>query len=157
MASRSSRSTREGGSLVSQAHRLGARVFARILRELGEGELKPAQGRILYELWKEDGLLQGELARRTKLDKSSLALAIDRMESEGRIRRERVEGDARQRAVFCSAATARMRATYDAASARMTAIFYAGMTEEEMDALDAGLRKVIANLEAAEAGAGSGG
>jgi Transcriptional regulators len=152
MASRYSPSTREGGNLVSQAHRLGARVFARLLRERGEEELNPAQGRILYELWKEDGLAQGELARRTKLDKSSLALALDRMEAEGRIRRERVEGDGRQRAIFCSAATKRRRAAYDAASAQMIAIFYAGMSEKEIDAFETSLRKVIANLEAAESG-----
>jgi MarR family transcriptional regulator, organic hydroperoxide resistance regulator len=144
---------REGGNLVAQAHRLGARVFARVLKEHGEDELNPAQGRILYELWKEDGLQQGELARRTKLDKSSLALALDRMESEGRIRRERVEGDARSRAIRCSAATKRMKAAYDAASAEMIAIYYAGMSAKEIDAFEASLLKVIANLEAAEAGA----
>lgn len=152
MASRSSPSTREGGSLVSQAHRLGARVFARLLRERGEDELNPAQGRILYELWKEDGILQGELARRTKLDKSSLALALDRMEDEGRIRRERVEGDGRQRKIYCSAATKRRKAAYDEASSEMIGIYYGGMSEKEIDAFEAGLRRVIANLEAAEKG-----
>lgn len=142
---------REGGNLVSQAHRLGARVFARVLRDRGVAELNPAQGRILYELWKEDGLLQGELARRTKLDKSSLALALDRMESEGLISRERVEGDARQRAVFCSAAAKKMRSAFDAASAEMVGLYYAGMAEGEVDAFESSLRKVIANLEAAAA------
>jgi MarR family transcriptional regulator, organic hydroperoxide resistance regulator len=143
---------REGGSLIAQAHRLGARVFARVLKERGEDELNPAQGRILYELWKEDGLQQGELARRTKLDKSSLALALDRMESELRIRRESVEGDARRRTVFLSAATKRMKGAYDAASAEMIGIFYAGMGAKEIDAFEASLRRVIANLEAAESG-----
>jgi MarR family transcriptional regulator, organic hydroperoxide resistance regulator len=140
---------REGGSLIAQAHRLGARVFTRVLKERGEGELNPAQGRILYELWKEDGLAQGELARRTKLDKSSLAIALDRMESEGRIRRESVEGDARRRTVYCSAATKRMKGAYDAASAEMIEIFYAGMGAKEIDAFEASLRKVIVNLEEA--------
>jgi len=142
---------REGGSLIGQAHRLGARVFARVLKEGGGEELNPAQGRILYELWKEDGILQGELAKRTKLDKSSLALALDRMEAEGRIRRERVEGDGRSRAIYCSASTRKMKAAYDAASAEMTDLFYAGMGTKEIDAFESSLRKVIANLEAAEA------
>lgn len=144
---------REGGSLIAQAHRLAGRVFARVLKERGEDELNPAQGRILYELWKEDGLQQGELARRTKLDKSSLALALDRMEAEGRVRRERAEGDARSRTIHCSAATKRMKGAYDAASAEMIAIFYAGMGAREIDAFESGLRKVIANLEAAESAA----
>ncbi len=143
---------REGGSLIAQAHRLGARVFARVLREEGEEDLNPAQGRILYELWKEDGLQQGELAKRAKLDKSSLALALDKMEAEGRIRRERVEGDGRARAIFCSASTEKMKAAYDAASAKMIALFYSGMSAKEIDAFESSLRKVIANLEAAEAG-----
>jgi DNA-binding MarR family transcriptional regulator len=75
------------------------------------------------------------------------------MESEGRIRRERVEGDARSRAIRCSAATKRMKAAYDDASAEMIAIYYAGMSAKEIDAFEASLRKVIANLEAAEAAA----
>lgn len=143
---------REGGNLISQAHKLGARVFARVLRDRGVAALNPAQGRILYELWKEDGLLQGELARRTKLDKSSLALALDRMEAEGMIARGRVAGDARQRTVSCSAATKKMRAAFDGASEEMLGLFYAGMPAAEVDAFEATLRKVIANLEAAEAG-----
>jgi DNA-binding MarR family transcriptional regulator len=140
---------REGGSLIAQTHRLGARVFARLLREGGVSALNPAQGRILYELWKDDGLKQGELARRTKLDKSSLTLALDRMEAEGMIVRERVEGDARQRAVRCSEATNRMRPVLDAVSTRMIQIFYAGMSEAEIDAFEAALRTIVANLEAA--------
>ncbi len=142
---------REGGSLVAQAHRLGSRVFARLLRELGEEELNPAQGRILYELWKEDGLLQGELAKRTKLDKSSLTLALDRMEAEGRIRRERVKNDGRARAVFCSALTNTMKTAYSEASERMSTLFYTGMSAKEIDAFESSLRKIIDNLEAAEA------
>lgn len=80
---------REGGSLLGQAQLLSARVFARVLAGRGVAELNPAQGRILFELWKEDGLGQGELARRTKLDKSSLALALDRMEAQGLAERAR--------------------------------------------------------------------
>jgi DNA-binding MarR family transcriptional regulator len=147
---------REGGNLIAQAHRLAARIFARVLKEHGVDELNPAQARILYELWKEDGLVQGELARRTKLDKSSLALALDRMETEGRIRRETMESDGRRRRVFRSTATNRMRGAYDAASAEMTAIFYAGMGAKEIDAFESSLRKVIANLEAAEQAEGKG-
>ncbi len=143
---------REGGSLIAQAHRLSARIFARVLKEHGEEELNPAQGRILYELWKEDGIQQGELAKRTKLDKSSLALALDKIKAEGRIRRGKVEGDGRARAIFCSASTKKMKAAYDAASAEMTAVFYAGMTAKEIDAFESSLRKVISNLEAAESG-----
>jgi MarR family len=84
-------SAREGGSLVSRAHQISGRVFARVLKEYGIDELNPAQGRILFELWKEDGLSQAELAQRTRLDKSTLALMLDRLEedraNQGRVRR----------------------------------------------------------------------
>lgn len=139
---------REGGSLIAQVHRLGSRIFTRLLRDEGEEELNPAQGRILYELWKEDGLRQGELARRTKLDKSSLALALSRMETEGRIYRQKMEDDGRSRAVYCSASTKKMKAAYDIASEQMTSLFYAGMSAKEIDTFESGLRRIIANLEA---------
>ena len=59
---------REGGVLVAQVHQLAGRVFSRILRNHGIEDLNPAQGRIVYALWKESPLSQAQLSERTRLD-----------------------------------------------------------------------------------------
>jgi DNA-binding MarR family transcriptional regulator len=140
---------REGGNLVSRIHQVSGRVFARILKRRGIDELNPAQGRILYELWKEDSLSQTELAFRTKLDKSTLALMLDRLESDGQIERVRDEGDARKKYIRTTAANRKLHTEYEKASHEMIEIFYAGLSEPEIDRFEKTLRTILANVEGA--------
>jgi hypothetical protein len=42
----------EGGLLIAKVHQVGGRVFARLLRDEGSFPINPAQGRILFALWK---------------------------------------------------------------------------------------------------------
>lgn len=142
----------EGGSLLSQAHQLSGRVFTKILKRHGLADINPAQGRILYALWKEDGLSQVELGRRTKLDKSSLALMLDRLEERGQLRRDKAPGDSRLRLVFLTDANKAMHSAYLAASEEMTGIFYAGMDPGRIEAFESCLRELIGNLERWEEG-----
>lgn len=147
-------SAREGGSLVSRVHQLSGRVFARVLKEHGIDELNPAQGRILFELWKEDGLSQAELASRTRLDKSTLALMLDRLEEAGQIERIKDEADARRRIVRATKANRALHGAYDAASREMTEIFYGDIGEAEADRFERTLRRILGNLDRAESGFG---
>ncbi len=144
---------REGGNLVSKVHQLSGRIFARILKAHGVEELNPAQGRIIYELWKQDGIGQAELAARTKLDKSTLALMLDRLERRGQLRRGRDARDGRRRVLRVTEENRAMHPAYRAASREMASLFYGGMSKAEIDAFEATLRKVLANLERAERGA----
>lgn len=138
---------REGGSLVSRVHLLSARVFSRILKERGLGELSPGQGRILYELWKEEPISQGELAARTKLDKSTLALMLDRLEEAGQIERTSDRADARRRLVGTTTANRALHGAYEDASREMTELFYRGIGDTEINRFERTLAKIIANLE----------
>ena len=138
----------EGGNLIAKAHVLGGRVFARILKDRGIAELNPAQGRIIYELWKEDGISQAALASRTKLDKSTLALMLDRLEQQGQLVRERDQADARRHLVRLTEKNRAAHGSYLAASQEMIAIFYAGVSPEEIQVFESTLRRIIANLEA---------
>ncbi len=139
----------EGGVLVAQAHQLAGRVFSRILREHGIAELNPAQGRIIYALWREDGLTQVELAARTKLDKSTLALMLGRLEEAGQILRRSDAGDARLRRVFLTARNRRLHEAYHAASRDMLSIYYRGLKAAQVAAFEQTLRTIIRNLEEA--------
>lgn len=145
-------SARDGGSLVSRVHQISGRVFARVLKEHGIDELNPAQGRILFELWKEDSLSQAELAQRTRLDKSTLALMLDRLEEAGQIERIKDEADARRRIVSATKANRALHGAYEKASREMTSLFYAGVGEAEADRFERTLRKILGNLDRAESG-----
>lgn len=141
------KAVREGGSLVSKVHQVSARAFARILKDHGIDGLNPAQGRIVFELWKKDPLSQTELAARTRLDKSTLALMLDRLEERGQVERTRDPADSRKRLVRATEANRALHAEYELASREMTRLFYKGIPETEIDAFEATLRKVLANLE----------
>jgi DNA-binding MarR family transcriptional regulator len=142
---------REGGLLVAQLHQLGGRVFARLLKRRGLADLNPAQGRVLYALWRSDGMNQKRLAELTRLDKSTLTAMLDRLEADGRIERRPDPADGRGRLVCPTAATRALYADYAAASEEMTEIFYAGLPEADRDELDRLLRAALANLASREA------
>jgi DNA-binding MarR family transcriptional regulator len=141
---------RDGGSLIAQVHQLSGRVFARILKRHGIAELNPAQGRIVYALWKEEPLSQSQLAERTRLDKSTLTAMLERLESAGQIRRCPDPDDGRSKLVHLTERNRTLHDTYAVASREMLSIFYADMDDAEIDAFEHTLRKVLGNLEARE-------
>lgn len=143
----------QGGYLVAKVHQVGGRVFARILRESGGPSINPAQGRLLFALWKSKrGLSMRELAAETALEPSTLTSMIDRLEAAGLAARKASPIDRRAFIVECTAAGRRLEAEYEGASRRMTEIFYEGMGEREIAAFEAALKKVLSNLTEAELG-----
>ena len=141
---------REGGNLVAQVHQLAGRLFARVLKEHGVDALNPGQGRIVYELWKEDGISQVQLAARTKLDKSTLTLMLDRLERAGHVRRDGDPRDGRLRVIHLTDKNRGMHTAYTGASRTMLALFYRGFSRGEIDRFESTLKRVVANLEKAE-------
>lgn len=147
MASRSHPSRHDGGNLVSQIHQLSGRVFSRILKDNGLGEINPAQGRILYALWKRDGVSQGELSESTKLDKSTLTAMLDRLESAGQIERVPDPGDSRKKTVRTTERNRKLHERYEEASKRMIDLYYRGIPESKINAFEDTLRLILGNLE----------
>lgn len=70
-----------------------------VLAELG---LHPGQDLLLSELWREDGITQGELAARLGIEAPTVSKAVHRLERVGYLRRE--SGDRRARKVFVTEA-----------------------------------------------------
>lgn len=66
-----------------------------VLAELG---IYPGQDLLLSELWREDGITQGELAARLGIEAPTVSKAVHRLEREGYLRRE--PGDGRTQKVF---------------------------------------------------------
>jgi len=136
---------RQGGFLISQIHRLSARVFGRMLRAHGI-EINPAQGRILFVLWREDGIPIHELVRRTSLGKSALTSMLDRLEGTGYVVRERSEDDRRVILVRRTAKDRAAQAAYERVSKEMAELYYAGLTAKEIDSFERTLERILGNL-----------
>jgi len=136
---------RQGGFLISKIHRLSGRVFARMLRD-HDIEINPAQGRILFVLWREDGIPIRELARRTSLRKSTLTSMLDRLEQAGYIARDRSDADRRVILVRRTAKDRAAQAAYERVSKEMAELYYAGLAAKEIDSFERTLERILGNL-----------
>lgn len=141
---------RQGGFLISQIHHLSGRIFAQKLQKY-QIEINPAQGRIMFVLWSNDGIPINELARKTSLAKSTLTSMLDRLEEAGHLVRTPSKDDRRQILVFRTDKDRAWQETYVQVSQEMTRLFYRGFEENEIDAFEGYLRRVFDNLTAYEA------
>nr|WP_319539548.1 MarR family transcriptional regulator [uncultured Methanospirillum sp.] len=137
----------EGGILISQVHQLAGRVFARKLRDHGLEAINPAQGRILFALWKGDGIAIRDLASRTKLQKSTLTSMLDRLEQDGLITRNPSEKDRRVILISLARDHEIIRDLFLQVSHEMIEEFYAGFSPGEIDDFEENLRRIIRNLQ----------
>ncbi|HLO77252.1 MAG TPA: MarR family transcriptional regulator [Magnetospirillum sp.] len=139
---------RPGGFLLSQVHHLSGRTFARLLKRHGLQGINPAQGRILFALWQNDGIAISELARRTALGKSTLTAMLDRLEAEGYVERVPSPNDRRTILVRRTLKDEAFRQGFLAVSAEMTELWYAGLSDAERDQFEGTLARILANLNA---------
>lgn len=135
----------QGGFLISKIHRLSGRIFTRMLKDRNV-EINPAQGRIMFVLWQQDGIPIQELAKRTSLGKSTLTSMLDRLEDIGCVTRERSEADRRTILIRRTAKDRALQETYERVSAEMTAIYYKEFTAHEIQAFENTLERVLKNL-----------
>jgi MarR family transcriptional regulator, organic hydroperoxide resistance regulator len=141
----------EGGYLVAKVHQIGGRVFARLLKESSGGAINPAQGRLLFALWKaKEGMSMTALAAETALEPSTLTSMVDRLEASGLVKRLPSGEDRRAFLIECTQAGRKIEKDYRAVSERMIGIYYKGMSAAEVKAFESSLRKVVANLAEAE-------
>lgn len=138
--------TRHGGFFVSRIHQLQGRLFSKMLKDQGISEINPAQGRILFVLWQEDGIQLNLLAKRTALGVSTLTRMIDRLEEQKQVLRVADKVDRRKARVFLTRENRKMRAAYDAVSDRMSELFYHGFSEADIQKTERFLSRILENL-----------
>lgn len=141
----------QGGFLVTQIKQLQGRVFDRLLAQAGVDAFNGAQGRILYVLWQTDDVPISTLVQKTGLAKNTLTSMLARMEGCGLITHMADARDRRRCIVHLTEKARRLRGEYDRISERMNDLFYAGFTPDEIDALEHALRRIVQNLENAQA------
>jgi DNA-binding MarR family transcriptional regulator len=142
----------QGGFLLAKVHQLGGRIFARMLKEYGVEQLNPAQGRIMFVLWRQDGIPITELSHRTKLDKSTLTSMLDRLEEADLVRRVPSTRDRRTVLIERTQKDRDLEHRYVEVSRHMAEVFYRGFTASRIERFENDLSTILSNLEDYEPG-----
>jgi MarR family transcriptional regulator, organic hydroperoxide resistance regulator len=137
---------KQAGFLLAKIHQLGGRVFARLLKEHGVDQINPAQGRIMFALWQQDGIPINDLSQRTKLGKSTLTSMLDRLERAGWLKRVPSKEDRRKILIQRTEKDRAVEGLYVHVSQEMNAIWYKGFTEPQIERFETDLQQILDNL-----------
>ena len=140
------------GFLIQQIKQLTSRELDRKLSERNIDAFNGAQGRILYVLWQQNGVPIREISRKTGLSAATLTGMLDRMEKAGLVHRVDDPNDRRKQLIELTDEARNLQKEYDEISAEMDSLYFKGFSEDEADALQGYLERVLANLEEAENG-----
>ncbi|NHJ40841.1 MAG: MarR family transcriptional regulator [Asgard group archaeon] len=136
----------QGGFLIAKIHQLTGRIFAKLLKKY-EIEINPAQGRIMFVLWRNDKLTIQELAKKTSLSKTTLTSMLDRLETMGYIIRVPSSIDRRKIYIELTKKDRELQEKYVQVSQEMIKIFYRNMPVEEISKFEDTLHAIYNNLE----------
>ncbi len=139
-----------GGFLISQIKQVQGRIFEKLLAKSGVDAFNGAQGRILYVLWQKDALPIVALSRQTGLAKTTLTGMLDRLENQGLIIRSTEPSDRRQIIIRLTEKAKLLSEDYARVSNEMAAIFYRGLSEEEIVRFERTLDRILVNLTESE-------
>ncbi len=140
-------SQRSGGQLIARVHYLADRIFAKKLKAHGIDDLNPAQGRIMFALWQNNGISIQELTRLTSLGKSTLTSMLDRLEAGGHLYRKVDSNDRRSVLLYARDATPEEQARYLTVSQEMIEVFYANLSSSEIEQFEKTLQVILNNLD----------
>ncbi|MFX1282001.1 MAG: MarR family winged helix-turn-helix transcriptional regulator [Promethearchaeota archaeon] len=137
---------RSAGYLIAKIHQISGRIFTKKLKKYKIFDINPSQGRILFALWKEDGLSIVELGKKTALSKSTLTSMLDRLEESDHLKRVPSEDDRRKILIFLTEKNKKLQSKYIAVSREMTDLYYMGFSVEETDQFELYLQRLLNNL-----------
>ncbi len=144
------KSQRQAGFLMAKIRQVGGRIFSKMLKDSGI-EINPAQGRIMFALWQQDGISINELTKKTQLGKSTLTSMLDRLEKEGFLKRVPSREDRRKILLKRTKKDRAMEAKYVEVSPQMTKLYYKGFSKSEIDRFENDLAQILNNLTDFEA------
>jgi DNA-binding MarR family transcriptional regulator len=121
------------GFLLAKASQRWNELLYERFTEAGFPEVRPAYGSLLVPLFEEDGLRQGELARRARLSKQTLTTMARALERDGLVERRADPSDGRATLIFLTERARRLRP----------------VAEEVLDELDARVGEVLSTREQA--------
>ena len=137
----------EGGYLIGRAKFLSGRKLNKLFSEYGLTEFNGEQGKILYSLWKNDGLSSTDISLNTGLAINTLTNMLDKMEDANLIYRKQSDADKRKKYVFLTEKGKSLETKSKIATDKMDEIFYKDFSIKEIEIFENMLRKIISNLE----------
>jgi DNA-binding MarR family transcriptional regulator len=143
---------KQAGFLLAKVHQLSGRIFRMLLKECGVDQINPAQGRIMFVLWQEDGIPINDLAARTKLGKSTLTSMLDRLEKIGLIVRVPSKENRRKILIRRTQRDKDLEGLYVQVSQEMTQIWYRGFSGSQIERFEVDLQQISDNLTDFEKG-----
>lgn len=135
---------------MAKIRQVGGRISERMLKDHGI-EINSAQGRIMFALWKQDGIAINELAQKTQLKKSTLTSMLDRLEKMGYVKRDRCKKDRRKILIKRTNKDKNLESKYVELSQEITKLFYKGFSKSEIDRFENDLARILNNLTDFEA------
>ena len=142
----------EGGYLIGRIKYLSGRRLNKLFSESGLNEFNGEQGKILYQLWKKEGISSKDIASETGLAINTLTNMLDKMEVSGLIFRIPCDKDKRKKYIFLTPKGKALEDKSQVATEKMNEIFYSGFNSCEIEIFENYLRRIIANLEEEENG-----
>lgn len=141
----------KGGFYITQIKQLQDRIFERLLLENGI-EISGGQGRILFILWRTDGLTISEISEKTSLAKNTVSVVVNGMVNKGIVERTINPHNRRQAIVTLTEYARSLREKYEMVSQRMNLLFYQGFSEEEQKVFESYLARILEMLKFTAAG-----
>ena len=137
----------EGSFLIARIKQLGDRLLERTILKKNIEIINGAQGRILYVLWKRDGIPIKELSKQTGLAMSSLTTMLNRMETVGLIYRQHGGKDRREVLIFLTETSRALELDYKLLMHEINSIFYRNFDMWEIMVFESYLRRILENVE----------
>jgi DNA-binding MarR family transcriptional regulator len=136
--------TRENiGFLLAKAgQRWNERLYERFAAA-GYPEVRPAYGSLLIPLFEEDGLRQGELARRARLSKQTMTEMVRRLERDGLVERRPDPADARASLIFLTRRSRHFEPLAASVLADLDSLVRARLGDERLGDVKDALRRLM--------------
>ncbi len=134
------------GLLIASAR---SRIKQAVLARAAEHHLAVQQFWLVITLRERPGVSQAELAAMVRSDAPTTSRVLSRLTRRRLVRAEPAP-DSRRRRLFLTAAGERLASHLSGTADEIRAAIVDGMTDAEQEALRAGLRRVIANLDRLE-------
>ena len=109
-------------------------------------EINPAQGRIMFVLWHNDGIPIIELAKKTSLKKSTLTSMLDRLEDQGYLTRVPSKSDRRKILIRRTEKDKAFQQLYLKVSEEMIRVYYQGFSQKEIEQYEDYLSRIFKNV-----------
>ncbi len=136
---------KQGGFLIAKIHQLAGRIFSKLLKN-HQIELNPAQGRIMFVLWRNDNITIQELVKKTSLSKTTLTSMLDRLESFGYICRVPSKDDRRKIFIELTEKDRLLQEKYIQISQDMNDLTYQGFSDKDYEQFENYLKRIYENL-----------